>query len=86
VTSLTCLSPAFPPPSRLPLCIGIDANLYGLVTAIFTVGGLVGSLGSSWVVQKEGVKGGILWSGYLNVVGVLGMGIAPHWIILASGR
>jgi len=86
VTSLTCLSPALPPPTPLPPSIGKDAKIYGLVTAIFTVGGLVGSLGSSWVVQKEGVKGGILWSGYLNVVGVLGMGIAPHWIILASGR
>ncbi|WVF69339.1 hypothetical protein IAT40_004115 [Kwoniella sp. CBS 6097] len=86
VNSLTCLSPAFPEPSRLPLCLDLDSTLYGLVTAIFTVGGLVGSLISSWVVEKEGIKGGIAWTGYLNLIGVLGMGIAPHWILLALGR
>ncbi|RSH89293.1 hypothetical protein EHS25_002405 [Saitozyma podzolica] len=59
VTSLTCLSPAFPPPSRLPLCLGLTAPRYSFVTAVFTVGGLVGSLISSWVVLKEGVKGGL---------------------------
>jgi len=46
----------------------------------------VGSLGSSWVVQREGVKGGIVWSGYLNVFGVVAMSIASHWVILAAGR
>ena len=86
VSSLTCHSSAFPPASRLPLCLGLDSNLYGLVTAIFTVGGLVGSLGSSWIVQMEGLKGGLLWSGYLNIIGVLGMSIAPHWMVLAAGR
>ncbi|OCF30610.1 vacuolar membrane protein [Kwoniella heveanensis BCC8398] len=86
VNSLTCLTPAFPEPSRLPLCLDLDSTLYGLVTAIFTVGGLVGSLISSWVVEKEGIKGGIAWTGYLNLIGVLGMGIAPHWILLALGR
>ncbi|KAK8858481.1 hypothetical protein IAR55_002708 [Kwoniella newhampshirensis] len=86
VASLTCLSPAFPPPSRLPLCLDLDAYLYGLITAVFTVGGLVGSLMSSWIVEKEGLKGGIAWTGYLNVIGVLGMGVSPHWWVLALGR
>ncbi|WVQ96838.1 hypothetical protein IAU59_003945 [Kwoniella sp. CBS 9459] len=86
VNSLTCLTPAFPKPSRLPLCLDLDSTLYGLVTAIFTVGGLIGSLISSWIVEKEGIKGGIAWTGYLNLIGVLGMGIAPHWVLLALGR
>ncbi|WWD04751.1 hypothetical protein V865_002822 [Kwoniella europaea PYCC6329] len=86
VNSLTCITPAYPPPSRLPLCLDLDSNLYSIVTAIFTVGGLVGSLMSSWVVEREGIKGGIAWTGYLNLVGVLGMGIAPHWLLLALGR
>jgi hypothetical protein len=86
VTSLTCLSPAFPPPSRLPLCLGLTAGRYSFITAIFTVGGLMGSLMSSWVVQKEGLKGGIAWTGYLNLFGVIGMAMAPHWWILAIGR
>ncbi|WWC88785.1 uncharacterized protein L201_003698 [Kwoniella dendrophila CBS 6074] len=86
VNSLTCITPAYPPPSRLPLCLDLDSNLYSIVTAIFTVGGLIGSLGSSWIVEKEGIKGGIAWTGYLNLVGVLGMSIAPHWALLAIGR
>ncbi|WWD18368.1 hypothetical protein CI109_102818 [Kwoniella shandongensis] len=86
VASLTCLSPAFPTPSRLPLCLNLDASLYGLITAIFTIGGLIGSLSSSWMVEKEGLKGGLAWTGYLNLIGVLGMGIAPHWVVLAGGR
>ncbi|ORY31395.1 general substrate transporter [Naematelia encephala] len=84
--SLTCLSPAIPPPSRLPLCLGLDTTLYGVVTAAFTVGGLVGSLGSSWVVQREGVRGGIALTGWLNVLGVVCMALAPYWVVLALGR
>ncbi|WRT67675.1 uncharacterized protein IL334_004647 [Kwoniella shivajii] len=86
VDSLTCITPAYPPLSRLPLCLNLDATLYSVVTAIFTVGGLIGSLASSWIVEKEGIKGGIALTGYLNLMGVLGMGIAPHWILLALGR
>nr|XP_019045765.1 vacuolar membrane protein [Kwoniella bestiolae CBS 10118]OCF24695.1 vacuolar membrane protein [Kwoniella bestiolae CBS 10118] len=86
VNSLTCITPAYPPPSRLPLCLDLDSTRYSIVTAVFTVGGLVGSLISSWVVEKEGIKGGISWTGYLNLVGVLGMGIAPHWLLLVLGR
>ncbi|WWC62444.1 uncharacterized protein I303_105040 [Kwoniella dejecticola CBS 10117] len=86
VNSLTCITPAHPLPSRLPICLNLDSSRYSIVTAIFTIGGLVGSLSSSWVVEKEGIKGGISWTGYLNLVGVLGMGIAPHWYLLALGR
>ncbi|WVR06252.1 hypothetical protein IAU60_003282 [Kwoniella sp. DSM 27419] len=86
VNSITCITPAFPPPSRLPICLDLDSRLYGLVTAVFTVGGLLGSLISSWVVEKEGIKGGIAWTGYLNLIGVLGMSMAPHWALLALGR
>ncbi|WWC70652.1 uncharacterized protein I206_104603 [Kwoniella pini CBS 10737] len=86
VNSLTCITPAHPPPSRLPICLDLYATRYSIVTAIFTIGGLVGSLGSSWVVEKEGIKGGLSWTGYLNLIGVLGMSIAPHWYLLALGR
>lgn len=86
VASLTCINPAFPPPSRLPLCLGLDTYRYGLVTAIFTAGGLVGSLMSGYVIHHEGIKGGIAWTGYLNLIGVLAMTMAPTWIILAVGR
>jgi SP family facilitated glucose transporter-like MFS transporter 3 len=84
--SLTCLPRAHLPPSKLPLCIGIDSDKYGFVTAIYTVGGLVGSLISSWMVEHHGVKGGLTWTAYLNLFGAIVMTMATRWWILAFGR
>ncbi|ORX40195.1 vacuolar membrane protein [Kockovaella imperatae] len=67
-------------------CLDITIYRYGLITALFTVGGLVGSLASSWLVQSRGVKGGITITAWLNVVGALAMAFAPNWIVLALGR
>jgi SP family facilitated glucose transporter-like MFS transporter 3 len=74
------------PRTRLPLCLEIDAFRYGTVTGMFTLGGLVGSLASSWVVYKDGLKGGLVWTGYLNLVGVFLMGWSWNWGMLALGR
>ncbi|RXK41640.1 hypothetical protein M231_01140 [Tremella mesenterica] len=86
VESLTCLPSAFPPPSRLPLCLSLTSKRYSLVTALFSVGGLVGSLGSAIVVRREGLRGGIVLTGWMNLVGSVGMALAPHWVILGIGR
>jgi predicted MFS family arabinose efflux permease len=66
--------------------LGIDQHRYGLVTAVYTVGGLAGSLISSRVVEREGIKGGLLWTGYINLFGVVCMTLATHWMMLAFGR
>lgn len=50
------------------------------------MGGLIGSLSSSWLVEKQGLKGGLVWVGWLNIGGVAMMALAPSWIILAIGR
>lgn len=87
VTSLTCLPSAVDTSkSLLPKCLGLDANRYSLVTAIFTVGGLGGSLGSSWLVQKKGLKGGLVYVAWMNVLGVALMAFSPNWLILTLGR
>ena len=87
VSSLTCLpSEVGMSSSVLPTCLGLDANRYSLVTAIFTVGGLAGSLASSWLVQKKGLKGGLVYVAWMNVLGVLLMTLSPNWIVLALGR
>jgi SP family facilitated glucose transporter-like MFS transporter 3 len=41
---------------------------------------------SSGIVKREGVKGGLIWTGYTNILGVLLMSLAPSWIVLALGR
>ena len=84
--SLTCIPHAGLPTSTLPLCIGLDSRKYGMVTAIFTVGGLGGSLISSWVVEKYGVKGGLIWTGWINLLGSVIMTFSPQWMVFALGR
>ncbi|WVQ80530.1 hypothetical protein IAT38_002635 [Cryptococcus sp. DSM 104549] len=85
ILSLTCTSPSSST-SLIPQCLNMDESTYGLVTAVFTVGGLLGSLASSWVVKKQGLKGGIAWTGWINLLGSACMGVAPHWVVLAFGR
>ncbi|KAK4687764.1 hypothetical protein P7C73_g2353, partial [Tremellales sp. Uapishka_1] len=86
ISSLTCISIPEGSSQPLPLCLGLSTNLYGVVTAIFTAGGLIGSLISSGVVEKYGMKGGITLTGWLNLFGSLAMALAPHWVVLAAGR
>jgi SP family facilitated glucose transporter-like MFS transporter 3 len=64
----------------------MDDQKYSLVTAVFTVGGLAGSLGSSWLVERQGLKGGLVWVAWMNLVGVALMAFAPSWLVLAVGR
>ena len=85
VSSLTCTEPGNGL-ANLPQCLSIDTQRYGIVTAVYTVGGLFGSLGSSWLVENQGVKGGITWTGWFNVAGAIAMTFAPSWIVLALGR
>lgn len=56
------------------------------MTALYTVGGFAGSLISAWVVYKEGIKGGLVWTAYLNLVGVFLMGWSWNWGMLGLGR
>jgi len=46
----------------------------------------LGSLSSSWLVGREGVKGGLVWTAWLNAFGSLIMTMAPHWLLIAAGR
>ena len=80
------MAPDNAPAARLPLCLGLTSFLYSLITASYTVGGLLGSLGSSWVVRRQGLNGGITSTGWANLAGAIVMAVAPHWAILAFGR
>ncbi|KAJ9120194.1 hypothetical protein QFC22_003094 [Naganishia vaughanmartiniae] len=92
--SLTCTSPTASnlAGSRssmlggLPDCLGIDSQRYSAATAIFTVGGLIGSILSARAMDKVGVIGCIKLTGLLNVIGSVIMFAAPHWVVLVAGR
>nr|ODN95410.1 vacuolar membrane protein [Cryptococcus depauperatus CBS 7855] len=95
ISSLTCTfnasssaSSALPSSSsfNLPQCLNMSEAIYGFVTAIFTVGGLLGSLSSSSITSRYSLKGSILLTGYVNLVGSLLMTLSPHWAVLALGR
>lgn len=53
---------------------------------MLTAGGLVGSALSDRVVSSEGVAGGIVWTGWLNLFGALLMAGAPNWLVMLLGR
>lgn len=82
--SLACTSPTSS--SVIPQCLYLSESLYAFTTAIFTVGGLLGSLSNPWIVSKYGLRGGISLTGWINLFGAGAMTFAPHWVILAMGR
>lgn len=88
--SLTCSTPtsltSSPVLLGLPNCLGLTEPLYSLATAMFTIGGLLGSVYSSRVIARRGMIGAIKVSGMLNLAAALLMGLAPHWTLLVLGR
>ena len=84
VASLTCSrgSTTF----GLPDCLPVTDAHYSIITAVCTIGGLCGSLGSSYVVQRVGLAGGIAWSGWSNLASALIMALSWHWVMLGFGR
>lgn len=86
VDGLTCHPSPNDGEAFLPPCLGISPLKYSAITAVFTVGGLLGSTVSDRVVKAEGIAGGIAWTGWLNLAGALCMAAAPHWMVLGLGR
>ncbi|KAL1412963.1 Bifunctional purine biosynthesis protein PurH [Vanrija albida] len=84
--SLTCYGRPNEVAPFLPHCIGLDQQRYSAVTAMLTAGGLIGSAVSDRVVSAEGIAGGIVWTGWLNLFGALLMAGAPNWIVMLLGR
>lgn len=72
--------------SVFPPCLEIDSSRYSAATAIFTLGGLAGSLMSSKVSERVQAIGSIKVTGLLNVVGSVMMFAAPHWLVVLAGR
>ncbi|KAG8967614.1 hypothetical protein FRC03_009643 [Tulasnella sp. 419] len=85
--ALTC---AKPPSSTgalsLPTCVPMSTNTFGLITSIFTIGGLLGSLVASRFMHRFGRKGAIKINASLICAGSLIMTIAWNTGLLALGR
>jgi CCR4-NOT transcription complex subunit 1 len=86
---LTCKSdgPAkTPTPSPLPTCIPMNDFAFSLVTAIFTIGGLVGSLFANRVMDSRGRLGASRLSTILIAVGGAILGVSGSVTSFAIGR
>lgn len=62
---------------------------WAVVNALFTVGGMIGALGSKFIMDKMGRKGGLLFHNVFSVLGATLAFIAPIFkspICLAVGR
>lgn len=60
--------------------------VFSVVTAIFTVGGLAGSLGANIVMERWGRKGAVRISAQFVAVGAGLMGLSGSVFVLGLGR
>lgn len=70
----------------LPDCIPMDEAQFGLVTSIFTLGALLGSLLSSRVADLKGRRWTLLLNNLFLGIPPLIMGFAKNYFSLVLGR
>lgn len=71
---------------NLPTCVQMNDFSFSLVTSLFTIGGLSGSLIGSNVIERYGLKGGARLSALLVAFGAASMGISGGIFVLGFGR
>ena len=77
---------SFEMPSLIPGCIPMNDGSYGLVTSIYSIGGLFGSLFAPRLADGRGRKGAALINCSGFVLGPIVMALSPNLWILALGR
>ncbi|KZV67967.1 general substrate transporter [Peniophora sp. CONT] len=70
----------------LPTCIPMSDAGFSVVTSVYTLGGLLGSLGANRLQDKLGRKGALRISGFFLAVGSGFMTIAAQYFVLVLGR
>ncbi|KAI0781229.1 general substrate transporter [Trametes elegans] len=70
----------------LPTCIPMDNPTFSVLTSIYTVGGLLGSVGANVVMDKWGRKGACLVSAFIMAIGAGFMAVAASFTPLFVGR
>ncbi|KAH8102879.1 general substrate transporter [Cristinia sonorae] len=79
-------SPSSPGPYGLPTCIPMTDATFSVVTAVYTIGGLLGSMVANVVMDRWGRKGAVLVSAGGTAVGAGLMGVAGSMVPLVLGR
>nr|OQO19494.1 hypothetical protein B0A51_11540 [Rachicladosporium sp. CCFEE 5018] len=72
--------------SLLPQCIPMDPGQFGLVSSIFTLGGLVGALTAGPVSAKQGRLRAMIFNTSFYVVGAVIEALAPNLSTMVIGR
>ncbi|KAK9900608.1 general substrate transporter [Cystobasidium minutum MCA 4210] len=72
--------------SWLPACFSMDATSFGLVTSIYTIGGLLGSLFTGTIADKRGRRAACLVGALSIALGGALMALAPNFTVLLLGR
>jgi MFS family permease len=70
----------------VPTCIPMSDFTFSVVTSIFTVGGLVGSMVANLATERWGRKGASKASAFLTTCGAAIMGLSTDVYALAFGR
>jgi sugar porter (SP) family MFS transporter len=70
----------------LPLCIPMSDVTFSVVTSIYTVGGLVGSIGANVAMDRWGRRGASRLSAVMTAIGSLFMAASSSIIALLVGR
>ncbi|CDO69032.1 hypothetical protein BN946_scf184834.g39 [Trametes cinnabarina] len=70
----------------LPTCIPMDNATFSLLTSIYTVGGLLGSVGANIVMDRWGRKGACLASAFVMAIGAGFMAVSASLSPLLVGR
>ncbi|KAI0747840.1 general substrate transporter [Daedaleopsis nitida] len=70
----------------LPTCIPMSDATFSVLTSVYTVGGLVGSIGANVVMDRWGRKGAVLSSAFIMAVGAGFMSVAASLSPMIIGR
>lgn len=70
----------------LPICIPMSDAAFSVVTSIFTVGGLLGSMSANLAMDRWGRRGATRLSALATVVGSLLMSVSSSVGALLIGR
>jgi MFS transporter, SP family, solute carrier family 2 (facilitated glucose transporter), member 3 len=84
---MTCkLKPDTPFHYGLPTCIPMSDSVFSAVTAVFTLGGLVGSMGANILMDRHGRKGATRTCAVIVSTGATLMGFSSSVLLLGLGR